>query len=130
MRYFEELCNAKRLHLASEVFTPDYVYHDPQIPGIAGAAAMVEVIRVYRENVRGRWRVDGISCSDDGHVTVRWTGIGKHTGPLPGITVEPTGNTVEVEGISIFRVEDGKIAEQWCMWDALTFLKQLGALPA
>jgi steroid delta-isomerase-like uncharacterized protein len=128
-RYFEEICNAKKLHLASEVFTPDYLYHDPQIPGVAGPKAMIEVIRAYRDNVRGTWRVDEITTGENGRITVRWTGIGKHTGKIPGIPVEPSGNVVEVEAISVFRVQNGKIAEQWCIWDALTFLKQLGALP-
>ena len=32
--------------------------------------------------------------------------------------------------LTLLRVEDGKIAENWTLWDTLGFLQQLGAVPA
>jgi predicted ester cyclase len=43
--------------------------------------------------------------------------------------IAPTGNKVEVDAISIHRVQDGKIAETWQVWDTLGFLQQLGVVP-
>jgi predicted ester cyclase len=43
---------------------------------------------------------------------------------------DPTGNSISVEAISIFRIADGKIAEEWTVWDALGLLQQVGAVPA
>src|SRR3712207_9264538 len=31
-RFFDEVCNGRRLELADALLTPDHVYHDPQIP--------------------------------------------------------------------------------------------------
>jgi predicted ester cyclase len=43
--------------------------------------------------------------------------------------IPPTGNAVRVDAISIHRMEDGKIAETWEVWDTLGFLQQLGVVP-
>ncbi|MDX6380110.1 MAG: hypothetical protein QOI57_1134, partial [Rubrobacteraceae bacterium] len=32
-RFFDEVCNDRQLDVADELFVPDHVYHDPQIPG-------------------------------------------------------------------------------------------------
>jgi len=57
----------------------------------------------------------------------RWIGRGTHDGELTGVA--PTGRTIAVEAQSIFRVADGKIAEEWTVWDALGMLQQVGAAP-
>jgi predicted ester cyclase len=44
--------------------------------------------------------------------------------------VAPTHSPIEVDAISVFRVADGKIAEEWTVWDALGLLQQVGAVPA
>ena len=33
--------------------------------------------------------------------------------------IAPTGNQVTITGITIHRIEDGKIVEEWENWDAL-----------
>ena len=35
-----------------------------------------------------------------------------------------------VRRVSIFRMDGGKIAEMWEVWDTLGFLQQLGVIPA
>jgi predicted ester cyclase len=41
----------------------------------------------------------------------------------------PTGRQAELEGITIHRIEDGKIVEEWERYDNLGFLQQLGLAP-
>ena len=43
--------------------------------------------------------------------------------------VSPTGAKIAVEAITILRIADGKIAEEWTVWDALGLLQQIGAVP-
>jgi hypothetical protein len=53
---------------------------------------------------------------------------GTQTGPLMGIGV--SGKTVDVTGIRVDRLAEGKIAESWFHWDAVGMLQQIGRLPA
>ena len=59
---------------------------------------------------------------------MRWTGSGTHVGEINGIPA--TGKKISVDAITIHRMEGGKIAESWEVWDTLGFLQQLGAVPA
>jgi len=41
----------------------------------------------------------------------------------------PTGRQVELKGITIHRIEGGKIVEEWESYDNLSILQQLGLVP-
>jgi steroid delta-isomerase-like uncharacterized protein len=60
-------------------------------------------------------------------VVARWSSVGTHEGDFMGIP--PTGKTVTTTGITIFRLEDGKIVEEWSESDMVGMLQQVGALP-
>jgi predicted ester cyclase len=44
--------------------------------------------------------------------------------------IPPTGRQVAVTGITIDRVADGKVAEEWCEENWLALMQQLGVAPA
>lgn len=52
---------------------------------------------------------------------------GTHTGPMGD--VPPTGLTVEIPFMAMFRIESGQIAELWVEWDNVAMLSQLGLFP-
>ena len=60
-------------------------------------------------------------------VVTRWTGRGTHSGPRMGIP--PTGRKVEVTGMRMFRLAEGKIVETWVNWDMFGLMQQLGVIP-
>ena len=37
----------------------------------------------------------------------------------------PTGKSIDVKGITIFKISEGKIAELWNCWDQFTLVEQL-----
>ena len=59
-------------------------------------------------------------------VAVRWTARGTNTGTGNGIPV--TGRAVQITGTTLFRMDDGRIAEEWTCADSLGLMKQLGLL--
>jgi len=59
-------------------------------------------------------------------VIARWSMRGIHGGEFAGVA--PTGREVTMAGITIYRVEDGKIAEAWSSYDELGMLEQLGVV--
>ena len=51
-----------------------------------------------------------------------------HSGPYWGL--EPTGKRIEIQEISILRCAGGRVVEQWCIFDELARLQQLGVREA
>lgn len=60
-------------------------------------------------------------------VAVRWTARGTNTGTGNGIPA--TGKAVEITGTTLFRMDEGKIAEEWTCADSLGLMRQLELLP-
>jgi len=56
-----------------------------------------------------------------------WNFKGTHTGVFFGIPA--TGKTVNVDGVTLVRMENGKIAEERDIMDNLEFMQQLGLIP-
>ena len=73
-----------------------------------------------------RLSIDELFAHED-KVVWRWRSEGTHTGEFFGLL--PTHKRGEVTGISIARLEDGKVVETWSEWDNLGLLRQLGAAP-
>ena len=126
-RFFEDLCNGRRSEIAEQLIAPDYVSHGPQAPPAEGPAEVIARVGLYQEALDGHWDLQQMISTGD-YVIARWIGSGTHRGELMGI--DPTGKPIAVDAISIFRIADGKIAEEWTVWDALGLLQQVGAVPA
>lgn len=65
-------------------------------------------------------------------VATEWAWSGTNTGPLvvrDGTQVPPTGKRVEVRGMELVHLRDGKIADYHMYWDGMAILRQLGLLP-
>jgi len=61
-----------------------------------------------------------------------WTFAGTHTGPLvmpDGTELPPTGKRVELRGMELVQVRDGKVAVHHQYWDSMAVAGQLGVLP-
>ena len=119
-RFFEEFCNDRRADVADEIVAADFVSYGPQAPPAVGPDGVKERVGLYQEAVDGHWEIQEIFSAGD-RVVARWIGSGTHQGELMGLA--PTGAGIAVDAISVFRIEDGKIAEEWTVWDALGLLQ-------
>ncbi len=126
--HLDVLFNQHRVDRTDETVALDYIDHRPlpgQAPGLEGAeqkwtmyiAALPDLRVTIEEMVAGGDKV-----------AVRWIAGGTHRGELFGIP--PTGKYIQGEGISIYRLADGKIAEQFEQSDRLELMRQLGVVPA
>jgi steroid delta-isomerase-like uncharacterized protein len=66
--------------------------------------------------------------ADGDKIGVVATGSGTNTGPFFGMPV--TGKKVTWWGVRILRVQDGKIAEAWGLFDLMGILQQMGIIPS
>ena len=112
----------------AENFTADWVNHDPSMPpmsGLAGAEQLLGLFRTAFSNLKVQME-DSIEEGDK--VAARFRMTGTHSGPMMGIPA--TGKPISVLATGIFRVADGKLAENWVNIDALSLMQQIGAVPA
>ena len=126
-RFYEEPWSGD-FGVIDELVSPDYIAHDPSEPepirGPAGAKANVEKYLAGFSDARVT--VDE-QIAEGNTVATRWTGHGTHSGEIAGVA--PTGKEVTVSGLTITRLENGLVVEEWTNWDTLGMLIQLGAVP-
>ena len=72
-----------------------------------------------------------VVAGETGHerVTVRWHITGTHSG-APWLGIEPTGRAIDLRGMDLLEVRDGRIAGNSVYFDQLTFVRQIGMLPS
>ena len=128
-RFLEEAFNEGNFDVVDEIVASEYVLHDPASPEeIRGPEGIKGFVQMYRSAFPDTHIMveDQIAEGDD--VVTRWTGRGTHQGELLG--VPPSGNRVEVSGITLDRISGGKFAESWTSYDALGMMQQIGAAPS
>lgn len=125
-RIWNEIWNTGALDPCDDVFTKDYMGHLP-IMTVHGPEEFKNLIRVYLTAFPDVHLTveDAFAVGD--RVTVRWISRGTHLGTMMGIP--PSGNKIEVMGISIFRMECCQVAEEWEGFDTLGMMQQIGAIP-
>ena len=123
LRAEAEVWNKGNLGSVGEIYAPNFVCHF--VDGIEwrGIAGIREAVRSHRTCFPD-WHehVEDIVAEDD-RVVIRIHSTGTQLGAFNGIA--PTGKRVSIEEIHIFRLDHGKIAEQWGMPDVHGLLEQL-----
>jgi steroid delta-isomerase-like uncharacterized protein len=123
---WDEIINHGRLDMFKDSnFTKDVVMHaNPDVVGIDNARAM------YANYVNGfsniKFTIVDVFGQGD-KLVKHWDFKGRHTGTFFGIPA--TGKDVEVEGVTLVRMQDEKIAEEQDFFDNLSFMQQLGLIP-
>jgi predicted ester cyclase len=128
-RLVEEVFSAQGdLDVADEIYAPNYVGHNPLDPeDVRGPEGAKEQARMYRSAFPDvRLSIEEQVAEGDKVVT-RWIGSGTHQGEMMGIA--PTGNQIRIDGITISRIQDGKVVEDWELFNALGLMQQLDGVP-
>ena len=125
LRVFEEIFNQCRPEIAAEIYSPNFRNH-----GLHSDASL----EVDQDWARGELRAFPDlhmtvvkTVTENDLVTILWIFRGTHArfryGGLP-----PTGTHLELRGFTIFRVDDGRIVEEWStfnLWSASQVLQHL-----
>jgi steroid delta-isomerase-like uncharacterized protein len=124
-RFMEECWNRGNVNTASELLTDRVQFHDPVFPNLN---AGIQNVKNHIEQCRKafpdlHFTIDDTIAEHD-EVVIHWTARGTHSGPFLGM--QPTNRKATVNGTSIYRLEDGKIAEEYANWNLATMLGQLG----
>ncbi|WP_345613002.1 ester cyclase [Pseudonocardia adelaidensis] len=118
--FIQELFSKGDLDAVDRYLDPDFVHHDPPVPGAPDGP---EGFRYAAAMVRR-------ACPDwhsELHQLVGFTAGGTHRAELLGVAA--TGNTLTLPGINIFRVRGDMIVERWGCVDLAGLMHQLGLIP-
>ncbi|HWC30432.1 MAG TPA: ester cyclase [Dehalococcoidia bacterium] len=126
-RFYSEMVGHGRLDAAEDLLAADYVDHDVA-PGHAGRNGIVSWLRAFDEGFRNRSVVLDDYVESGDVVSVRWSLTATHTRAFLGFPA--SGETVEVTGTSVFRIEEERIVERWNHEDGLGLMRQLTLLSA
>jgi steroid delta-isomerase-like uncharacterized protein len=125
--YIERVWNCGDMEALADLTAAGFAYHLGGQP--ARDRSGMEQFLTATRTAFPDWRVEVATIlAEDGLVAARWHGEVTHLGPFHG--VPPTGRRIRVTGINVYRLEGGKIAQEWEEMDSLGMLRQLGLLPA
>jgi predicted ester cyclase len=114
-RIWEELLNAGKTEKMNELIAIDYVYHGPgghEIKGIEGMKKFITWVHTSFPNIH--FTVNDLIAEGD-RVVSFWTMKGTHK----------SNKQLEQQGIIISRVVNGKVVEDWEIFDRLAIASQL-----
>jgi len=123
-RFIDALFTEGDLGAVDEHLADDFVNHDPPIGVLPDAEGMRTAGAMFRQAFPD-WHSELHELIGEGDLVVeRFTASGTHRGELLGVSA--TGKTVQLRGINIFRLRNGRITERWGRLDELGLLQQLG----
>jgi len=125
--FIDALFTKGDLGAVDEYLAGDYVDHDPPMGFPASQEGMRAAAAAFRAAFPD-WHSDiGFYVEEGDLVVENFTASGTQQGEIFG--VPPSGRTVSLPGINIWRVRDGLIVERWGRLDDLGLMRQLGLVP-
>ena len=120
----DEVWNKGNLHIMDELYSPNFVRHFlPDSSKLNGINSLRERVRKHREAFPD-WREEIKHIVAEGDlVVIHFVSTGTNEGSWLGNP--PTGRKIQINEVSILRIEDDKIAEQWLMPDIFSMRQQL-----
>ena len=110
-----------------EVYASDLVWHEPD-QDVRGLEEAKQFVGMYKNAFPDLHATVEDMIAEGDKVVTRWTIRGTHQGEIEEFG-PATGRQIEIKGITIHRIEDGKIVEEWERYDNLGVMQQLGLVP-
>jgi predicted ester cyclase len=124
-KVFTDILSQGRFEVAPKIYARDFVSH--------GATKDIGVDEDQAKNRGWRAAFPDLEITIDKEiavgdfVTVLWRATGTNTGSGNGLGA--TGKKTSGRGISVFRVVDGRMKDEWTEFSELLILRQLGLFP-
>jgi steroid delta-isomerase-like uncharacterized protein len=120
-RVFEEIFNQNRFQVAGEIYARDFVNH-----GMHRDANLAEdqaAVRFEKQACPDLSITVGQMVAEGDLVSVLWTARGTNTTRVGWAPA--TGTRIEVRGITIWRIEDGRIREEWTSFNEMVIIREV-----
>ena len=128
-RFFQEVWNNGNLAVADELLAPNIIFHLPGKPEevIGDRESYKQVVINSRTAFPDLQEEVEDMIAEGDKVVARWMWRGTHLGEWHDHP--PTGKKITYGGITILRMVDGRIVEDWFYSDLLGLREQLGMAP-
>ncbi len=120
-RFYDEILNGRKMDIADEILSLQYVDHSAGAPGLENFKQYLGMITSVFPDIKVT--IEDLLADDD-KVAVRLTIHGTQLGSFRGFPA--TGKQVTWTGMDIVHISKGKITERWSERDFLNMLLQLG----
>ena len=124
-RWFQEVWNEGRVQTIYDLLAEDIHGWGQDLPGVE-IRKPADFVKLY-ERIHGAFPIQKLTVEDafgsGDRVVVRWSSVMTHTGDHLGVPA--SHKTVHITGITIARIENGKIVEGWDNWDQLAMMQQI-----
>ena len=116
--------NSGHLQELDAVLAPDYVRHDPNplMEDLGREEYKGAFSRLRKAFPDATWTIDELLADGD-RVVGRWTFRGTHNGPF--FNIPATGREVTYPVLAIYRIEAGRIAEDWHIFHSIGLWQKL-----
>jgi predicted ester cyclase len=131
LQWLHEVYNRRMFGKIKDVYAPTVQYHGPLMAELYGVAAIMnQTIGLVGSVSDASFEPQHICStpSEEGgtKVAVRWIMEGHHLGyGLLTELGEPTGKRLQIMGISHFHYKNGRIVDEWRVYDQLSLLMQI-----
>ena len=126
----DQLWNSRKYETLSSAYASDFPFEGPTDRKFAGAGSyqqfLASIHSAFPDLTVQVDEVYWMGNDEDGYLTSeRWSAEGTHTGA--GTYGEPTGKAVQIWGITQHRIVNGKIVQEWLLFNELDLMMQLAA---
>jgi steroid delta-isomerase-like uncharacterized protein len=123
-RMNHEVWNRYNLDALDKLFAPDFVLHFlPDGSESSGIESLRDHVREHRKAFPDWSEEIRRIVAERDLVVIHYVSTGTNRGRWLGNP--PTGRKIRINEVSIFRIEDGRIAEQWLLPDLFSMQQQL-----
>jgi predicted ester cyclase len=128
LRWLHEVFNRRMFGTIRSVYSPTVQWHGPLMKELYGQAAVLHqtlaLVGSIPDCAYAPQHICSVSCEEGGDkVAVRWIMEGHHIGH--GLLGSPSGQRLQVMGMSHFHYKDGRIVDEWTVYDELSLLMQI-----
>jgi steroid delta-isomerase-like uncharacterized protein len=128
LRWFAEL-DRGNLDIVEELIADEYVDHNPALPNLPpGREGVRQYVRILKTAFPDATHTIEDVIAEGDKVMTRVSARGTFLGECIGY--QPNGNTIQISGIAVHRVEGGRLVEHWAHADIAGFMQQIGVEPA
>ena len=128
LRWLHHIYNKRMFGKISEIYAPTVQWHGPMMRELYGVAAVLQqtmrLVALVPDCAFTPQHICSVPSEEGGEkIAVRWIIDGHHLGFGP--LGPPTGHRLTIMGMTHYHIVDGRIIDEWVVYDELSMLVQL-----